>query len=285
MPEICHHPSLMNHPCFNAGASAMWGRIHLPIAPNCNIQCNFCNRLYDCVNENRPGVTCHVYTPTEALSVLQQHLQHRSDISVVGIAGPGDPLCDAGRTLETLAAVHQQYPELMLCVSTNGLNLPDHVDDLIAVGVTHITVTVNAVDPEIARKVYSFVRLQDQTYTGLEGAKLLLERQAKGLQMLKDRPVIVKVNSVVIPGVNLEHIPAIARKASAWGVNLMNCMPLIPVEGTPFAQVPPPDRETIHKLRKACGISVPQMGHCGRCRADAVGLLHDGPGQTQPALS
>ena len=48
---------LDNHPCFNKKASTSYGRVHLPVAPHCNIQCNFCNRIYDCANENRPGVT------------------------------------------------------------------------------------------------------------------------------------------------------------------------------------------------------------------------------------
>ena len=104
---------LANHPCFNVEASASWGRIHLPIAPNCNLQCNFCNRKYDCVNENRPGVTQQVYTPTEAMAVLDQLFKQRSDISVVGIAGPGDPLCEPKNTLATLQAVHERYPDLM----------------------------------------------------------------------------------------------------------------------------------------------------------------------------
>ncbi len=57
MKEIQGQSFLQNHPCYNKAASANWGRLHLPVAPNCNIQCNYCNRKYDCANENRPGVT------------------------------------------------------------------------------------------------------------------------------------------------------------------------------------------------------------------------------------
>ena len=96
-----------NHPCFSEHAKHKVGRIHLPVAPKCNIQCNFCNRKYDCVNENRPGVTQQVYTPTEAMAVLDQLFKQRSDISVVGIAGPGDPLCEPKNTLATLQEVRR----------------------------------------------------------------------------------------------------------------------------------------------------------------------------------
>ena len=45
------------HPCFNPDVKGKFGRVHLPVAPKCNIQCGYCNRKYDCVNESRPGVT------------------------------------------------------------------------------------------------------------------------------------------------------------------------------------------------------------------------------------
>ncbi|MGA3007680.1 MAG: nitrogen fixation protein NifB, partial [Opitutaceae bacterium] len=31
------------HPCFNKASHHAHGRIHLPVAPRCNLQCNFCN--------------------------------------------------------------------------------------------------------------------------------------------------------------------------------------------------------------------------------------------------
>ena len=39
MKEIQGQSFLQNHPCYNKAASANWGRLHLPVAPNCNIQC------------------------------------------------------------------------------------------------------------------------------------------------------------------------------------------------------------------------------------------------------
>ena len=45
-----------SHPCFNRIAKKCYGRVHLPIAPNCNIQCNYCNRLFDCLNVSAAGL-------------------------------------------------------------------------------------------------------------------------------------------------------------------------------------------------------------------------------------
>ena len=49
------------HPCFNEKMHDKVGRVHLPIAPRCNIQCNFCTReINKC--EQRPGVSSRVMT-------------------------------------------------------------------------------------------------------------------------------------------------------------------------------------------------------------------------------
>src|SRR5664279_3378692 len=58
---------LKSHPCFSKEAHTRFGRIHLPVAPACNIQCRYCIRKYDCANESRPGITSRVMTPYEAL--------------------------------------------------------------------------------------------------------------------------------------------------------------------------------------------------------------------------
>ena len=273
MCEFRERMSLDNHPCFHGKASTRWGRIHLPVAPDCNIQCNFCNRLYDCANESRPGVTRRILEPAEALEDLNSILKLRSDIAVVGIAGPGDPLCDPDRTLETLRAVHTSHPDLLICVSTNGLNLPEHVDELADAGVTHVTVTVNAIQPHIGEQIYASVTLNQRTYTGLEAADLLLRRQNEAVLGLKRRGLIVKINTVVLPGINTEHIPAIAEKAAVWGADAMNCMPLIPVHDTPFENFSPPSKIEVARIRKSASTHIPQIYHCRRCRADAVGLL------------
>ena len=46
----------LNHPCYSEAAHHHYARMHVAVAPACNIQCNYCNRKYDCANELRPGV-------------------------------------------------------------------------------------------------------------------------------------------------------------------------------------------------------------------------------------
>ncbi len=58
------------HPCFNAKSRASHGRIHLPVAPKCKVQRNFCDQKYCSVNESRPGVSAAVLSPDDAMRYL-----------------------------------------------------------------------------------------------------------------------------------------------------------------------------------------------------------------------
>jgi nitrogen fixation protein NifB len=243
------------------------------VAPDCNIQCNYCNRRYDCVNESRPGVTSRILEPGDVIAHLGVLLRSWPDISVVGIAGPGDALCDPERTLETIRAVRRTWPGLLLCLSTNGLNLSGHIDELIDAGATHITVTVNAVDPSVAERIYAWVRLNGVVYRGREAAGLLLDRQQNALFRLRSKNITVKVNTVVLPGINDDHVGAIAAKVAGFGVEMMNCLPVLPVADTPFAELAMPSPAVMKDIRDIASRYVPQMSHCRRCRADAAGLL------------
>ena len=245
------------------------------MAPNCNVQCNFCNRAYDCANESRPALTKTILGPSEVRAYLARLLVNRPEISVVGIAGPGDPFAEPHRTLETVRAVRAAFPGLLLCLSTNGLNVSEHLDDLAEAGVTHVTVTVNAVDPSIGRKIYSRVRIGKWVYRGDEGAHLLLSRQQDAVAGLKAKGFTVKVNTVVIPGVNTGHVGDIAACVAELGADVMNCIPMIPVPGTPFEGLPEPGAKEMERIRAAASLHIPQMYHCQRCRADAAGLLHE----------
>lgn len=262
------------HPCFNREASKSYGRVHLPVAPKCNVQCNFCNRDYDCVNESRPGVTSGILSPGQARWFFEE-ISKKMPISVAGIAGPGDPFSDPEPTIKTMEQIREKHPETILCVSSNGLNLLPSVTKLAELGVSHVTVTVNAVDAEIGAKIYSWIRVGKRTFRGVEGATLLLENQLAAIASLKDHGITVKVNSIVIPGINDFHIPQIAEEMKKRGVDLFNCIPMIPVEGTVFENLSEPDHETMGNIKERAGEFLPQMKHCQRCRADAAGMLND----------
>jgi nitrogen fixation protein NifB len=159
------------HPCYSRHGHHRFARMHLPVAPACNLQCNYCNRKFDCSNESRPGVSSTLLTPEQAVVKVRQVAQAIPQLSVVGIAGPGDPLANITRTFRTLELIREQLPDLKLCLSTNGLMLPDAVDRLLDVGVDHVTVTINTLDAEIAAQIYAWLWLDGERYSGREAEK------------------------------------------------------------------------------------------------------------------
>jgi len=270
------------HPCFSKEAHHKFGRIHLPVAPACNIQCKYCVRRYDCANESRPGITSKVMTPNEAVERVRLLMERNDRITVIGIAGPGDPLVN-DTTFEVLGAINREFPELTLCVSTNGLLLTDRLEDLMSCGVRSLTITMNAVTPETAEKIYAWVSYGGRKYTGKEAAEFLVCNQARGLRNAIDAGFMVKVNSVFIPGVNNTELPLVAWLAGMRGADIMNVLPLIPQ--AEFADLKRPPREMVDKMRDECTKYIPQMTHCRQCRADAFGVLGEDKDMELEALN
>ncbi len=274
---------IKDHPCYSEEAHHYFARMHVAVAPACNIQCNYCNRKYDCSNESRPGVVSERLTPEEAVRKVVAVAAAVPELSVLGIAGPGDALHDWKNTRATLEAVRKVIPDLKFCLSTNGLALPDHVDEIAGMAIDHVTITINAVDPEIGAKIYPWIFYDHKRRTGIEAATILLERQMRGLEMLTERGILVKINSVMIPGINDNHLIEVNKAVRARGAFLHNIMPLIsdPAHGTHFGLTGQrgPTPAELKTLQDRLDGGAKLMRHCRQCRADAIGLLGDDRGQ------
>ena len=260
------------HPCYSCSAGEH-ARMHLPVAPKCNISCNYCLRKYDCPNESRPGVTTDVLTPQQAFDKYMIVKAKVPNLSVVGIAGPGDSLADWENTKKALEMIKEEDPNITFCLSTNGLMLPYYAEDLINLGVTHITITVNAVDPVIGAKIYKYIDFMGKRYTGEVGASILLANQIAGIKMLTVKGIMCKINTVALKGINDEHIEEVVKTVKGLGCFISNIMPLIPVKGSVFENVPPASNKELNLIRKKCGEHLKQMYHCKQCRADAIGKI------------
>jgi nitrogen fixation protein NifB len=266
-----------NHPCYSEEAHHHYARMHVAVAPACNIQCNYCNRKYDCANESRPGVVSEKLTPEQAAKKVLAVASTIPQMTVLGIAGPGDPLANPEKTFKTFDLIMKAAPDIKLCLSTNGLALPDHVDTIASYNVDHVTITINMVDPEIGAKIYPWIFWKHQRLTGVEASRIITERQLLGLEMLTARGILCKVNSVMIPGVNDKHLVEVNRAVKSRGAFLHNIMPLIsaPEHGTVFGLNGQrgPSAQELKALQDSCEGEMNMMRHCRQCRADAVGLL------------
>ncbi len=104
-----------------------------------------------------------------------------------------------------------------------------------------------------------------------------------GLEMLTARGILTKINSVMIPGVNDEHLMEVNRVVKARGAFLHNIMPLIsdPAHGTHYGLTGQrgPKAQELKALQDRLSDGTKLMRHCRQCRADAVGLLGEDRGQ------
>ena len=268
-----------DHPCYSEDAHHHFARMHVAVAPVCNVQCHYCNRKYDCANESRPGVVSERLRPEDAVRKVLAVAAEIPELSVVGIAGPGDALANPEATFATLEGVRRAAPDLRLCLSTNGLALPEHVERLVESGIKHVTVTVNMIDPAVGERIYPWVLRGGRKVRGVEGARVLSAQQLDGIAALAARGVLVKVNSVVIPGVNDAHLPDVVRAVRRAGAFVVNLVPLISAaeHGTHFGRTGQrgPTPGELERLQEACELDARLMRHCHQCRADAVGRLSE----------
>lgn len=267
---------ISRHPCYSEEAHRFFARMHIPVAPACNIQCNYCNRKFDCVNESRPGVVSEVLTPVQAEQKVRGVAAQLMQLSVVGIAGPGDPLANPNQTFDTFERVKFHVPDVSLCLSTNGLTLYRHIEEIARLGIRHVTITINAIDAEVGRLIYPWVFDEGVKYEGKAAAELLIRRQLQGLELLAKEGILVKVNSVMIPGINDHHLPAVSKRVKELGATLHNVTPLIIAPGSQYEKdgLKAPRPKELNNLQELLGREgMKVMRHCRQCRADAIGLL------------
>ncbi len=260
------------HPCFNGAAHHNFGRIHLPVSPSCNIQCRFCKRGFN-KWEKRPGVSRTLLTPEDSLKVIDRALKLCPQITVAGIAGPGDTLA-TDHALKTFELIHRVYPQLINCLSTNGLLLKKKAGRIIKAGVKTVTVTVNSVNPSVLKNICSHVIYNGKFLTGEEAAQTLIGAQLSGIREIARLGAVVKINTVLIPGVNTENIAEVAETTADAGASLINIIPLIPQHELEALRAPA--CEELEAARTAAEKYLPVFRHCRQCRADACGIPGSG---------
>ncbi|MCS7102420.1 MAG: radical SAM protein [Candidatus Korarchaeum sp.] len=265
------------HPCYSHAAHFRYARVHLPVAPLCNIQCNYCIREVDKSVEFRPGTARRIVNAEDALDLVKE-ARIKYPLKVAAIAGPGEVLANE-ESFKTLRLIHENYPEIILCVATNGLLLPESAYKLRIIGVKAVTVTINAIDPEVGARVYEWILYNGKRYTGIEAAKILIENQLEGVKKAAEYGMAVKINTVLIPGINDKEIDKIAEESKKRGAFIINIIPLIPLYS--FSKLRRPTCEELNEARERASKYLRVFRLCRLCSADAIGI----PGKEESPYS
>jgi len=256
------------HPCYTEEARLYHGRLHLAVAPQCNLGCRYCQRAIGAPagSTGGPGTAERVLTPLEAASLVDD-IHAEGWLRVVGIAGPGEPLANAA-TVSTFRLIREAHRDVILCLSTNGLEMGTSLPSLLEVGVRSLTITINAVRTETASQLYDWAAVDGSRLLGATAAAQVLERQWNSLAMAVEAGLLVKVNSILIPGVTDGELESVARRAAAIGAHRHNIMPLIPRGRMRDRRAPTP--QELDRVRRQCERWLAQFRGCTQCRADAI---------------
>lgn len=216
-------------------------------------------------------------TPEESVAWLGNVLDAGHAVDVIGITGPGDPLASPDATLRTLRLVRDAYPDISLCLTTVGINGALYAPELADIGLSHITLLVDAVAPEVAEKLYAWVRPSTKTVPLPQACRDLLNEQAKTVSAFKAAGITVKVNTTVYPGYNAGHVEDIASAMATLGADIMAIVPYTPADGVEDA---PADSgvELMTTVRDRASRHINLMPAWDECGEGIVGLTRPDKG-------
>ena len=96
------------------------------------------------------------------------------------------------------------------------------------------------------------------------------KNQLEGIRKVSAAGITIKVNTVLVIGINDEHIEEIAKTVKAAGASIYNIIPLIPQNE--LKDYPEPTCAQIESVRAKAANYIDVFRHCQRCRADAIGV-------------
>lgn len=202
------------------------GTVYLPIAPQTVARTRF---------SPPPPPQSHCLMLPEAMDLLDTTIEERGDtISLVAIAGPGDPFATPDITLHAITQIRNRYPDLKIGLRTHGLGAKNIAADLAHAGADSVVVQVNGVRAAILEKLYAWIRPGPKTLKLATAVELLLKEQRNGVPALKFHDLAVQIQTTVYPGYNSGHIPKIASEMLELGADTIS---LLPYESGPDVEV------------------------------------------------
>ncbi|MGY5872131.1 MAG: radical SAM protein [Candidatus Thorarchaeota archaeon] len=260
----------IHHPCYAKSRIGLWSRIHLPVAKRCNVKCIFCdhNSGSSC-HTSKPGYAVALMNPDEAISRTIDEVKKDSRLRIVAISGPGEPLANE-ETFTTLEGIHNQTNHLNFCLSTNGVLLEDAAFRLKELGVRTISVSMSAAFPDTAARVYEWARINGEIVKGKTMGEYIIQKQLAGIARSVSLGITVKVNTILMPGINNDEINHIAKQIADVGASLQNIVPLVLCVSNQDLRIP--TKKELDSARFTAAAYIPQFTHCKQCRSDVVGI-------------
>lgn len=249
------------------------GRLNLPVAPRANVRTKFAST----------GVTAEAMMPTEAASWLNHALEQGICIQKVGLAGPGDALADPGPAIETLGLIRAEHPEIELGVTTVGLGGEQHAGLLAENSVGEITLLVDAIDPEMVKKLYAWIRPGAKTLPLDKTAGILVDEQARAVSAFKKAGLKVNIRTTVYAGHNDDHIEEVAGCMAGLGAETMTVVPFKAVSEDQDRSWEP-DRELMAAVREQAAKHVQVVEVYEKSVADMMAFSYAGDSVGQAAM-
>jgi cyclic pyranopterin phosphate synthase len=205
-------------------------RLRLSVTDRCDLRCSYCMPEDGVAKLSRAGVLS-----LDEMTLVTSVLVRRFAIRRIRLTG-GEPLVREG--LGWLVGRIADLGVDDLAMTTNAQMLAVHARELRARGLDRVNVSLDTLDP---------VRFAELTGGGL------LSRTLEGIEAAIEadlRPV--KINTVVLKGINQDEIVEIARWGLSRGceVRFLELMP-VGVAGPPHGRLFVPAREVIEALSQA----------------------------------
>jgi len=202
------------------------GGILLHLSTACNMRCLRCYQGKELsTGRSIEGTGCTIMTDEVAISMVTHRIEKAKPPSIVEIGGPGEPLVNTA-TYTLLRQLHTIDPDMPLSVWTNGVLLPDRLDDLVHAGTSRLTLSLPAATTETAENIYEAVVYRGRRHEGPEAAQIVLQQQWNGLSNAVEAGMIATIYVPVIAGVNDHEVSMIRLRAEEIGAERVVIVPL-----------------------------------------------------------
>lgn len=208
-------------------------------------------------------------TPEIAIARTRTEVKKNQRLKIVAISGPGEPLANP-ETFETIELIRSEFNDIAFCLSTNGTMLEENVNWLRKRKVDTITVSMSTTHVNAASKIYEWARIGGDTLQGEEMSSRIVDSQLRGISKASKAGMHVKVNSILIPGINMQDIVPLARQIANAGATLQNIIPLVPCDS--LSSLRAPTSKELSDIRREASVFMKQFTHCKQCRSDVVGI-------------